>query len=66
MKTYDVIIIGAGPSGIVAGVTAKKQNPEKLMLMIKEEENGLVPCGIPYIFHDLNDVDKKKSLQNPF
>lgn len=58
MKIYDVIIIGAGPSGIVAGITAKKQNPEKSMLMIKEEEKGLIPCGIPYIFHGLNNVDK--------
>ena len=66
MKTYDVIIIGAGPSGIVAGVTAKKQNPEKSMLMIREEEKGLVPCGIPYIFHDLNDIDKNVMGPKPF
>jgi len=66
MKTYDVIIIGAGPSGIVAGVTAKKQNPGKSMLMIKEEEKGLVPCGIPYVFHDLEDVDKNVMGTKPF
>ncbi len=66
MKTYDVIIIGAGPSGIVAGVTAKKQNPKKSMLMIKEEEKGLVPCGIPYIFHELTDVDENIMGPKPF
>jgi len=49
MKKYDVIIIGAGPAGIITGVTAKKQFPGKSMLMLKEEEKGLVPCGIPYI-----------------
>ena len=58
MKKYDVIIIGGGPAGIITGVTAKKQNPEKSMLMFKEEEKGLVPCGIPYIFHKLGGVDK--------
>lgn len=58
MKKFDVIIIGAGPAGIITGVTAKKQNPEKSILMIREEEKGLVPCGIPYIFHNLNSVDK--------
>ena len=36
------------------------------MLMIKEEEKGLVPCGIPYIFHDLNDVDKNVMGTKPF
>ncbi len=29
MKKYDVIVIGAGPAGIVTGVTVKKQYPDK-------------------------------------
>lgn len=58
MKHYDVIIIGGGPSGIISGVTGKKQNPDKSFLMIKAEDKGLVPCGIPYVFHELNDVSK--------
>ncbi|MEA2105689.1 MAG: FAD-dependent oxidoreductase [Bacteroidota bacterium] len=66
MKKYDVIIIGAGPAGIITGVTAKKQNPDKSMLMLKEEEKGLVPCGIPYIFHKLGDVDKNVMRPKPF
>mgnify|MGYP001035983034 CR=1 FL=1 len=66
MKSYDVIIIGAGPSGIVTGVTAKKQNPEKTFLMIMEEEKGLVPCGIPYIFHDLDDISQNLMGPAPF
>ncbi|MCF8228395.1 MAG: FAD-dependent oxidoreductase [Bacteroidales bacterium] len=66
MRKYDVIIIGAGPAGIITGTTAKKKNPDKSMLMIKEEENGLVPCGIPYIFHRLGDVDKNKMGPKPF
>ncbi|MBN2016985.1 MAG: FAD-dependent oxidoreductase [Candidatus Cloacimonetes bacterium] len=66
MKKYDVIIIGGGPSGIITGVTAKKQNPDKIFLMIKEEEKGLVPCGIPYVFHDLDDIDQNKMGPKPF
>ncbi|MBN2830057.1 MAG: NAD(P)/FAD-dependent oxidoreductase, partial [Candidatus Cloacimonetes bacterium] len=66
MKYYDVIIIGGGPSAIITGVTAKKQNPEKTFLMIKEEEKGLVPCGIPYIFYDLGDVSKNMMGPAPF
>ena len=58
MKNYDVVIIGAGPAGIVTGVTIKRQYPEKSVLMFREEEKGLVPCGIPYIFHNLNSVEK--------
>ncbi|MEA3451091.1 MAG: FAD-dependent oxidoreductase, partial [Bacteroidota bacterium] len=66
MKKYDVIIIGAGPAGIITGVTAKKQFPEKTVLMIKKEEKGLVPCGIPYIFHNLNSVEKNAMGPKPF
>ncbi|MCK5786305.1 MAG: FAD-dependent oxidoreductase [Candidatus Sabulitectum sp.] len=66
MKVYDVIIIGGGPSGIITGVTAKKQNPDASFLMIKEEEKGLVPCGIPYVFHDLDDVSQNKMGPAPF
>ena len=66
MKKYDVIIIGAGPAGIITGVTAKKVHPEKSMLMFKEEEKGLVPCGIPYIFHKLNSVEKNVMGPKPF
>jgi len=66
MKIYDVIIIGAGPSGIVVGATAKKQNPDKSMLMIMEEQKGLVPCGIPYVFHKLDGVDKNVMGPKPF
>lgn len=66
MKKYDVIIIGAGPAGIITGVTAKKVHPEKSMLMFKEEDKGLVPCGIPYIFHKLNSVEKNVMGPKPF
>lgn len=66
MNKYDVIIIGAGPAGIITGVTAKKQNPDKSILMFKEEEKGLVPCGIPYVFHKLDNVDKNVMGPKPF
>lgn len=66
MKQFDVIIIGAGPAGIITGVTAKKAHPEKTMLMFKDEEKGLVPCGIPYIFHKLNSVEKNVMGPKPF
>ncbi|MBN1119296.1 MAG: FAD-dependent oxidoreductase, partial [Bacteroidales bacterium] len=67
MKTFDVIIIGGGPAAIVTGITIKKYFNNKSVLMIKEEADGLVPCGIPYIFHLLgNDVDKNKMGPKPF
>ena len=66
MKHYDVIIIGGGPSGLITGITGKKQNPDKSFLIIKKEEKGLVPCGIPYIFHDLKNVTQNAMSSDPF
>ena len=66
MKNYDVIVIGGGPSAIITGLTGKKQNPAKSFLMIKAEEKGLVPCGIPYVFHDLGDVSNNMMGPAPF
>ena len=67
MKTYDVIIIGGGPAAIVTGITIKKYFQQKSVLMVKEEAEGLVPCGIPYIFHLLGcDADKNKMGPKPF
>ncbi|MCK4661742.1 MAG: FAD-dependent oxidoreductase [Bacteroidales bacterium] len=66
MKTYNVIIIGGGPAGIITGVTAKKRNPKKSILLIKKEEKGLVPCGIPYVFYRLDSIDKNVMGPKPF
>ena len=66
MKSYDVVIIGGGPSGIVTGVTAKKTNPEKSFLLIQKHKRGLVPCGIPYIFGALDDISQNEMGPKPF
>ncbi len=66
MEKYNVIIIGAGPAGIVTGLIVKKQNPDKSVLIIAEEEKGLIPCGIPYVFHELGSVEKNMMGLKPF
>lgn len=46
----DILIIGGGPSGGVAAITAKHTYPNKEVCVIREHEVQLVPCAIPYIF----------------
>ncbi|WP_456449890.1 FAD-dependent oxidoreductase [Palaeococcus sp. (in: euryarchaeotes)] len=57
MKT-DVLIIGGGPAGIVTAVTAKQNYPEKKIVVVRREQRVAVPCGIPYIFGTLREVEK--------
>jgi len=55
----DVLVIGGGPAGGVAAVTAKMNYPQKEILVIREFEKQLVPCAIPYIFGETLGCSEK-------
>jgi NADH oxidase (H2O2-forming) len=59
-KKTDILVVGAGPAGIVSAVTARKYYPSKKIVVIKDIENGVIPCGIPYMFASLNDPEENK------
>lgn len=59
-RKVDVLVIGAGPAGIISAVTARKYYPEKKIAVIKSIDKGVVPCGIPYMFSSLKDADENK------
>ena len=54
----DILIIGAGPAGIVCASTARKYYPQKKITLIKNIEKGVVPCGIPYMFSSLENPEE--------
>jgi len=56
----DILVVGAGPAGMVCAVTARKYYPEKKITIIKNVEKGVVPCGIPYMFSSLREPDENK------
>jgi len=58
MKKADLIIVGGSAAGIEAAITAQRQYPEKSILVIRKEEQALVPCGIPYIMGTLGSAEK--------
>lgn len=66
MDNYDVIVIGGGPAGMVTAMTVRKQHKDKSILMIKDALKGVVPCGIPYVFHELDDINKNAMGPKPF
>ncbi len=59
-KKTDILIIGAGPAGVVCAVTARKYYPDKSITVIKNIADGVIPCGIPYMFASLNNPDENK------
>lgn len=58
MNHTDVLIIGGSAAGIVAGISCRRRHPDKQVVLVRKEEQVLVPCGIPYIFGTVGSPDK--------
>lgn len=54
----DIVIIGGGPAGITAAITARRYYPNANITLIRKEEKILIPCGIPYIFGTIGTPEK--------
>jgi len=68
MEKVNILVIGGGASGLQSAISAKSNHPDKSVLVVRQEEQVLVPCGIPYIFGSLHSSDKNimpdKSMLN--
>ncbi|MDD5259022.1 MAG: FAD-dependent oxidoreductase [bacterium] len=49
----EILVVGAGPAGMVCAITARRYYPDKKILVLKNIANGCIPCGIPYMFSSL-------------
>jgi len=58
VKKADVVVIGGSAAGPVAGISCRRRYPEKSVILIRKEEQVLVPCGIPYIFGTVGSPEK--------
>jgi len=58
MEKSDVVIIGGSAAGSTAAISCKRRNPGKTVTVIRQEQQVLIPCGIPYIFGTLGSPQK--------
>lgn len=58
MKATDVLVIGGSAAGIVAATTGKTFYPDKAFMLLRKEQQVMVPCGIPYIFGTLENSEQ--------
>jgi len=59
-RKVDILVIGAGPAGMISAITAHKYYPTKKITVMKSVEKGVIPCGIPYMFASLKDPEENK------
>jgi len=58
MKSADVVVVGGSAAGPVAAISSRRRYSDKSVILVRKEEQVLVPCGIPYIFGTLGSPEK--------
>ena len=58
MQKADAVVIGGSAAGPVAGISCRRKYGDKSVILIRQEKQVLVPCGIPYIFGTLGSPEK--------
>lgn len=65
MQTFDAVVIGGGPAGVQAAVSARHAYPDKTVALIRREKIPLIPCGIPYTLNTLPSVEDDRLPDTP-
>jgi NADH oxidase (H2O2-forming) len=60
MKKTDLLVIGGSAGGILAATMARKAYGDIDITVIRETKTVMVPCGIPYIFGTLRNLEKNR------
>lgn len=55
---YDIIIIGGGPAGVVAGQAAKQVKPDLKICLIKKDKGIPIRCSEPYVLGGYSELKK--------
>jgi NADH oxidase (H2O2-forming) len=58
MEKHELVIVGGNAGGIQAAICAQKHHGLKDIMVIRPEVITMVPCGIPYIYGTLGEVEK--------
>jgi len=54
----NVVVIGGGPAGTTAAISARRYYPNASIKLIRQEEKVLIPCGIPYVVGTVRFLEK--------
>ncbi|MCD6358585.1 MAG: FAD-dependent oxidoreductase [Dehalococcoidia bacterium] len=57
MEKHELVIIGGSAGGAQVAICAQEHHNLDDLVVIRREKKVMVPCGIPYIYGTLDDVD---------
>ena len=57
-RDADVVVVGGSAAGLTAALTARRHYRERSVLIIRQEEEVLIACGIPYVFGTVGSPEK--------
>mgnify|MGYP000529164981 FL=1 len=58
MIQADIVVLGGSAAGITAAITARRHHPGKSIVLVRQEKQVPIPCGIPYIYGTLGGPAK--------
>ncbi len=58
MTKHEIVVLGGSAAGVTAAITARRHYPDKAILLVRQEKQVSIPCGIPYIFGTLGSPEK--------
>ncbi len=58
MRQSDIVVIGGSAAGLTAAITARRGYADRKVLIVRREQQVLIPCGIPYIFGTVGSPQK--------
>jgi len=58
MEKADVLVIGGSAAGPVAGISCRRRYGNKSVILVRKEEQVLIPCGIPYVFGTVGSPER--------
>lgn len=53
-----MVVVGGSAAGVSAALTCRRHYPERSILLVRKENQVLIPCGIPYVFGTLGSPEK--------
>lgn len=53
-----MVVVGGSAAGVSAALTCRRHYPERSILVVRKENQVLIPCGIPYVFGTVGSPEK--------